>query len=198
MSTPTGSTSSSSCGAVSGTWPMRVHERGSGETRSCGTGAGAVLVAVATADAAPRPATYTVDVPGGTLTLDLDRGRPGPADRTGRHRGPGHDQPLTGPRLPSMNLEGASAVVTGAASGIGDAVPVSSPRRARRSSSPTSTPRRARRSPTRSAECSCPSTSRARGADPAGGRPGPELGPLRALVNSAGIGSGSAHDRSRR
>ena len=48
---------------------MRVHERGSGETRSCGTGAGAVLVAVATADGAPRPATYTVDVPGGTLTL---------------------------------------------------------------------------------------------------------------------------------
>jgi diaminopimelate epimerase len=48
---------------------MRVHERGSGETRSCGTGAGAVLVATATADAAPRPATYRLDVPGGTLTL---------------------------------------------------------------------------------------------------------------------------------
>ncbi len=48
---------------------MRVHERGSGETRSCGTGAGAVLVATATADAASRPATYRLDVPGGTLTL---------------------------------------------------------------------------------------------------------------------------------
>jgi diaminopimelate epimerase len=48
---------------------MRVHERGSGETRSCGTGAGAVLVATATADAAARPATYRLDVPGGTLTL---------------------------------------------------------------------------------------------------------------------------------
>jgi len=48
---------------------MRVHERGSGETRSCGTGAGAVLVAAATADAANRPATYRVDVPGGTLSL---------------------------------------------------------------------------------------------------------------------------------
>ncbi|MEO6510617.1 MAG: diaminopimelate epimerase [Nocardioides sp.] len=48
---------------------MRVHERGSGETRSCGTGTGAVLVAAATADAASRPATYRVDVPGGTLTL---------------------------------------------------------------------------------------------------------------------------------
>ena len=34
---------------------MRVHERGSGETRSCGTGAGAVLVAAATADAARPP-----------------------------------------------------------------------------------------------------------------------------------------------
>ncbi len=48
---------------------MRVHERGSGETRSCGTGTGAVLVAAAMADGAPRPATYRVDVPGGTLTL---------------------------------------------------------------------------------------------------------------------------------
>jgi diaminopimelate epimerase len=48
---------------------MRVHERGSGETRSCGTGAAAVLVAAATADAAARPAVYQVDVPGGVLTL---------------------------------------------------------------------------------------------------------------------------------
>ncbi len=48
---------------------MRVHERGSGETRSCGTGAGAVLVAAAQADNAPRPATYQLDVPGGTLSL---------------------------------------------------------------------------------------------------------------------------------
>jgi diaminopimelate epimerase len=49
---------------------MRVHERGSGETRSCGTGACAVMVAAALADGA-RPAgedvTYRVDVPGGTL-----------------------------------------------------------------------------------------------------------------------------------
>lgn len=49
---------------------MRVHERGSGETRSCGTGACAVMVAAALADGA-RPdgqdVTYRVDVPGGTL-----------------------------------------------------------------------------------------------------------------------------------
>jgi diaminopimelate epimerase len=51
---------------------MRVHERGSGETRSCGTGACAVMVAAASADD-NRPAgsdvAYRVDVPGGTLTV---------------------------------------------------------------------------------------------------------------------------------
>jgi diaminopimelate epimerase len=49
---------------------MRVHERGSGETRSCGTGACAVMVAAAAADGATRPATYTVDVPGGRLSVE--------------------------------------------------------------------------------------------------------------------------------
>ncbi|UGQ13912.1 diaminopimelate epimerase [Yinghuangia sp. ASG 101] len=48
---------------------MRVHERGSGETRSCGTGACAVMVASARRDAAALPATYTVDVPGGRLVI---------------------------------------------------------------------------------------------------------------------------------
>jgi diaminopimelate epimerase len=49
---------------------MRVHERGSGETRSCGTGAAAAMVAAAAADGASRDAdvAYRVDVPGGTLT----------------------------------------------------------------------------------------------------------------------------------
>jgi len=46
---------------------MRVHERGSGETRSCGTGACAVGVATAFADQADKPVTYQVDVPGGTV-----------------------------------------------------------------------------------------------------------------------------------
>jgi diaminopimelate epimerase len=46
---------------------MRVHERGSGETRSCGTGACAVAVATAVADHTVRPASYRVDVPGGTV-----------------------------------------------------------------------------------------------------------------------------------
>ncbi|MBS43020.1 MAG: diaminopimelate epimerase [Nocardioides sp.] len=48
---------------------MRVHERGSGETRSCGTGACAVAVAAAAADGAPRDVDYRVDLPGGTLTI---------------------------------------------------------------------------------------------------------------------------------
>ncbi|MDU0299104.1 MULTISPECIES: diaminopimelate epimerase [unclassified Streptomyces] len=53
---------------------MRVHERGAGETRSCGTGACAVAVATARRDGVdPRvtglPVTYTVDLPGGTLVI---------------------------------------------------------------------------------------------------------------------------------
>ncbi|MFJ9674578.1 diaminopimelate epimerase [Streptomyces sp. NPDC101221] len=53
---------------------MRVHERGSGETRSCGTGACAVAVATARRDGVDpavtgTPVTYTVDVPGGTLVI---------------------------------------------------------------------------------------------------------------------------------
>ncbi|MEV5879846.1 diaminopimelate epimerase [Streptomyces sp. NPDC052101] len=53
---------------------MRVHERGSGETRSCGTGACAVAVATARRDGADpavtgAPATYTVDLPGGRLVI---------------------------------------------------------------------------------------------------------------------------------
>jgi len=55
---------------------MRVHERGSGETRSCGTGACAVMVATAihehhgTIGSPPASdATYRVDVPGGSLSI---------------------------------------------------------------------------------------------------------------------------------
>ena len=51
---------------------MRVHERGSGETRSCGTGACAAVVGAALAGDARRPGdevTYRVDVPGGTLSV---------------------------------------------------------------------------------------------------------------------------------
>ena len=51
---------------------MRVHERGSGETLSCGTGACAVAVAMAHGASADGPATYRVDVPGGTLEVAID------------------------------------------------------------------------------------------------------------------------------
>jgi diaminopimelate epimerase len=53
---------------------MRVHERGSGETRACGTGACAVAVATARRDGVDpavtgRPSTYTVEMPGGRLVI---------------------------------------------------------------------------------------------------------------------------------
>jgi len=49
---------------------MRVHERGSGETWSCGTGICAAAVAAALADGAERDgSTWQVDVPGGTCRV---------------------------------------------------------------------------------------------------------------------------------
>ncbi len=49
---------------------MRVHERGSGETLSCGTGACAAGLAAMLADEATAPARYRVDVPGGRLHVE--------------------------------------------------------------------------------------------------------------------------------
>ena len=48
---------------------MRVHERGVGETRSCGTGACAAVVATALRTGTPRGTAYDVRVPGGDLTV---------------------------------------------------------------------------------------------------------------------------------
>ncbi|MGW4793320.1 diaminopimelate epimerase [Nonomuraea sp. NPDC004297] len=50
---------------------MRVYERGSGETRSCGTGAMATAVAAAHLSG-DVTGTWTVEVLGGTLTVILD------------------------------------------------------------------------------------------------------------------------------
>jgi diaminopimelate epimerase len=52
---------------------MRVHERGSGETRSCGTGAVAAAAAAAAA-AGQDHGSWQVSVPGGRLTVTLEPG----------------------------------------------------------------------------------------------------------------------------
>jgi diaminopimelate epimerase len=56
-----------------GTAEMRVHERGSGETRSCGTGAVAAAAAAARA-AGQDQGSWQVSVPGGQLTVLLESG----------------------------------------------------------------------------------------------------------------------------
>ena len=56
-----------------GTAEMRVHERGSGETRSCGTGAVAAAAAAAAAAGRDR-GSWQVSVPGGQLTVTLEPG----------------------------------------------------------------------------------------------------------------------------
>ena len=48
---------------------MRVHERGVGETRSCGTGACAAMIAASRRAGEAGPTSYVVDVPGGRLTV---------------------------------------------------------------------------------------------------------------------------------
>jgi diaminopimelate epimerase len=52
---------------------LRVHERGVGETRSCGTGACAAAYAALVADGRAE-GTVVVDVPGGRLWVQVDPG----------------------------------------------------------------------------------------------------------------------------
>lgn len=56
-------------GTAVGRLRMRVHERGVGETRSCGTGACAAALAVRTWAGPQSPAVWLVDVPGGTVRV---------------------------------------------------------------------------------------------------------------------------------
>ncbi|MEU6213108.1 diaminopimelate epimerase [Streptomyces sp. NPDC047023] len=52
---------------------LRVHERGVGETPSCGTGACAAVAAALHRTSRPAgPVRYTVDAPGGRLLVDVD------------------------------------------------------------------------------------------------------------------------------
>jgi len=51
---------------------MRVHERGSGETRSCGTGTCAVALAATLKSGENLPAIWTIYPPGGRLIVDID------------------------------------------------------------------------------------------------------------------------------
>jgi diaminopimelate epimerase len=51
---------------------MRVHERGSGETRSCGTGTCAVALAATLQSKESLPARWVIYPPGGRLVVDID------------------------------------------------------------------------------------------------------------------------------
>ncbi|MFE3881780.1 diaminopimelate epimerase [Streptomyces lydicus] len=50
---------------------LRVHERGVGETRACGTGACAAVAALRTRETHPTAARYTVDASGGQLRVSV-------------------------------------------------------------------------------------------------------------------------------
>lgn len=51
---------------------MRVHERGSGETRSCGTGTCAVALAATLQTKSLLPSRWTIFPPGGQLIVEID------------------------------------------------------------------------------------------------------------------------------
>jgi diaminopimelate epimerase len=94
---------------------LRVHERGSGETRSCGTGVCAVVAAAMRAGRVP-PGRCLVDVPGGRLEIETsgyDRVlMTGPAELVARGQ-------WIADKGWSAGLPAWDAVVDGAGLGIG-------------------------------------------------------------------------------
>ena len=57
---------------ANGELKMRVHERGVGETRSCGTGTCAVALAATIKNNQKLPSKWIIHPPGGTLQVDID------------------------------------------------------------------------------------------------------------------------------
>jgi diaminopimelate epimerase len=51
---------------------MRVHERGVGETKSCGTGTCAVAMAAALFKSKRLPSSWIINPPGGRLSVEID------------------------------------------------------------------------------------------------------------------------------
>lgn len=76
---------------------MRVHERGSGETRSCGTGTCAVALAATMQSRESLPARWVIYPPGGRLVVDID---------------PHSNATLTGPALLVKDLDVTSFFVS--------------------------------------------------------------------------------------
>ena len=111
---PTASTSSSSVRVGDRHLAMRVHERGVGETRSCGTGACAVMVGrAARRDGGRRPGRTSSTSPAGGSPSTERRRRARRADRPGRARAPQGDLRLlsgrrTGYRGPTRGPRGMS------------------------------------------------------------------------------------------
>jgi diaminopimelate epimerase len=77
---------------------MRVHERGSGETQSCGTGTCAVALAATKQARESLPARWVIYPPGGRLVVDID---------------PHSNATLTGPALLIKDIDLSSFFMNG-------------------------------------------------------------------------------------